>query len=155
MRPFLVLLLMIISFVATGQQPAAGQKEDTLYCSALETAAVPDAGWLSFLHTLSTQDSTWMTGLPPGCYSITVLIVIGKSGCIDEVRPLADSIGYNPGNKIAAIIASYPGRWQPATRNGREVKAFRRQCITLIINGQEQGCDTLPLVARTNITISK
>ena len=109
------------------------QKAEIIFCGPIEIEAKVDIQhWRAYLEQNLQLDSL----APPGTYSITATFIIGKNGCIDEVKILSDP-GYGLGKKAAKVIAEYQ-QWFPAERNGRKVKAYRKQVITIIVEEEEE-----------------
>lgn len=76
-----------------------------------------------------------MDTIPKGIYELTAHILIGKSGCIEQVK-IIDDPGYGLGDKVVKVISGYE-QWIPAERNGRKVRAYRKQVVTIIVGKEE------------------
>ena len=114
------------------------QKLETFFCEPIgKETEVDGRHWQTYLDRNLQLDSLESDTLPAGTYSITVLFAIDKEGCITNVRIQNDS-GYGLGDKIIRVMSGCNLRWIPAERNGRKVKAFRRQVITFIV---EEECE--------------
>jgi len=167
MRSCLLLLLIIIPAILQAQLPFAIKmntddsafsvpdlpKEyvpEIYHCWPIETEAVPDTGWRSYLLGISPLDDSAPGLIQPGAYRVMIAIAIGKDGCISMSKCMEDSSSYGLGARAAAIIAMYTGRWTPATQNGRPVKAYRRLPLVFIIDEPEEDCPGLPLLALTH-----
>ena len=100
-------------------------------CRVIEKdAQVNIKHWQAYLDKGLQLDSLAQDTIPGGTYAITAIFIIGKKGCIDEVKILNDS-GYGLGEKVSKVIFEYE-QWIPAERNGRKVRAYRKQVVTII-----------------------
>lgn len=87
-------------------------------------------------------DSVEQATIPEGIYRLAAQILIGKNGCIEQVK-IMDDPGYGLADKVIKVISSYQ-QWNPAESNGRQVRAYRKLPITFIVEKDE--CETnLPL----------
>jgi len=113
------------------------QKLETFFCGPIKKEAEVDIKqWESYLVQNLPLDSLEIDRIPAGTYSSTTLFIIDKEGYITDVRIQKDP-GYGLGDKIIRVLCGYNLRWIPAERNGRKVKAFRKQIITFIIEKEE------------------
>lgn len=73
-------------------------------------------------------------GSPEGTFTTIVQFVVDVDGSISNVVSLTNH-GY--GMEEAAIRTIKKGpKWNPAIQNGRQVKAYRKQMITFVVNSQ-------------------
>jgi hypothetical protein len=126
-------------------QPEKSQsaKVFTFSCRSTETEAQVDGEhWRNYLIENLELDSMEQTIIPEGTYRLTAQILIGKNGCIEQVK-IMDDPGYGLSDKVIKVISSYQ-QWKPAERNGRQVRAYRKLPIAFIVEKDE--CETnLPL----------
>ena len=73
-------------------------------------------------------------GAPEGSYTIWVQFIVDKEGNISDVKPLT-SHGFGMEDEAAKIIKKGP-KWTPAQQNGRQVKAYRKQPITFVVQAE-------------------
>ncbi|HEX7846523.1 MAG TPA: energy transducer TonB [Chitinophagaceae bacterium] len=147
MRYSLTILLMLYSLVCVCQQQVVKDFDTSkvikptenyigLCCTPVETPAEVDLmKWRTYLIKNLELDSLATDTIPPGFYPVVVLFVIDRSGQIQDVRIRKDP-GYGLGERVVKVISSFPDKWKPATRNGRVVKAYKQETITLSI-GEE------------------
>lgn len=113
------------------------QKSDSFFCGPIEKDPEVDTNhWQTYLARNLKLDSLETDTIPAGIYNIVVLFVIDKEGCITIVN-IPNDPGYGLGDKVIRVMSSYTERWIPAERNGRKVKAFRKQVVTFIIEKKE------------------
>ena len=91
--------------------------------------------WQAYLDQNLQLDSLAQDTIPEGTYSITVMFIIGKNGCIDEVKILNDP-DYGLGKKVSKVISEYE-QWIPAERNGRKVRAYRKLVVMIVAKKEE------------------
>ena len=73
--------------------------------------------------------------IPAGSYKVNVQFVIDVHGIMGQVKAKNDP-GFGLAQRAVQIMSTYKGKWQPANQCGRNVKAYREQLITFIIEGQ-------------------
>lgn len=133
MRVFFCLLISAF-FIA---QSAA--QEQSFRCWAVNTDPCTDFRyWYQYIHQYSQTGQLPTDSLAPGEYTITFLLVIDKEGKVN-VRTVMNDPGFGIGAKLKQVLEEYPHRWQPAEQNGRKVKYYFKQPVTLII-GEEKKC---------------
>ena len=105
-------------------------------CGVIEKEAKVDSiHWLAYLDQHLQLDQAASDTTPSGIYILTVIFVINNVGCINDIKVLKDP-GYGLGQKASDVISAYQ-QWIPAERNGRKVRAFRKQVVTLKINKEK------------------
>jgi protein TonB len=72
--------------------------------------------------------------VPEGTYAVLIQFVVDRDGNISDVIALTDH-GYGMEDEAKRVIKRGP-KWNPASQNGREVKAYRKQLITFQIGGE-------------------
>ena len=70
--------------------------------------------------------------LSPGTYVVNVRFLVELDGHISDCVALNDP-GYNIGRKVAAIVKKGP-HWKPGMQNGRPVRSYHTQPITIVIS---------------------
>ena len=90
-----------------------------------------DQEWKKFLEHNLRGDIAAENGAPSGRYTVWVQFIVDKQGNITDVRSLTNN-GYGMEQEVERIIKAGP-QWQPASQNGRVVKAYRKQPVTFII----------------------
>ena len=132
---FSFLILILFCFLQVSSQSRSA--ENIFYsCRVIEKDAHVDIQhWRPYLDQHLQLDSLARDTIPEGTYSITAMFIIGKNGCIDQVKILSDP-GYGLGVKAAEIISEYE-QWVPAERNGRKVRAYQKLVVTIIAEKEE------------------
>ena len=99
--------------------------------------------WEKYLDKNFALDSLATDTIPRGTYKIIAQFIIDKEGCITNVKLVSDP-GYGLGARVIRAISSYDGICIPSEQNGRKVKAYRKQEITLAVG--ESTCKKIPSV---------
>jgi hypothetical protein len=68
---------------------------------------------------------------PAGVYRVEVRFIINEDGSISDIRPMTHH-GYGMEKEVVRIIKNGP-RWTPAVQYGRNVKAYRLQPVTFVV----------------------
>jgi protein TonB len=103
-------------------------------CTVIETEAkFKDSinGWDNYLKQTIDTTIPVVNCAPPGSYKIEVRFLINKDGALSEVKALT-AHGYGMEAEAIRAIKSSPS-WVPATRNGRLVRAYRRQSFVFSV----------------------
>ena len=113
-------------------------EERIITCESIETdAQVKDQRhWLMYLSHSFLLDSLARDSIPEGIYNIMAYFIIDKEGCVTEVKVHNDP-GYGLGSKVISVISRYNEKWNPATRNGRNVRAYKKQVVTIIVENKK------------------
>ncbi len=90
------------------------------------------AAWRKFLERNLSGDAS--ADAPAGSYSVVVQFIVDKEGNVSDVKALT-SHGYGMEEEAVRVIKRGP-KWTPAIQNGRQVKAYRKQPVTFLINGE-------------------
>jgi|SRR5687767_7980658 len=123
------LILTITCFLQSFSQP-----DPNLFfsCKVIEKDAKVDSlQWQVYLDQHLQLDQAALDTIPSGIYIFSVMFVINKVGCIENIKVLNDP-GFGLGKKVSEVISAYQ-QWIPAERNGRKVRAFRKQVATIKI----------------------
>ena len=99
-----------------------------------------DAAWRKFLEKNLRGDVATENGAPAGIYTVLVQFIVDKEGNLSDIKPLTNW-GYGMEKEVLRLIAISP-KWSPASRNGRALKAYRKQPVTFMI--EEQGLEVYP-----------
>ena len=133
---FFISLLFWVSSQGFSQTKPSLKNIDKIFCCSSEKDAEVDIKhWQAYLDKNLQLDSTTQDTIPEGTYSITAMFIIGKNGCIDEVKILNGS-RYGLGEKVSRVISEYE-QWVPAERNGRKVRAYRKLVLTIVAKKEE------------------
>jgi len=139
--------LINLSFIAASLTATAQNNthSDTLVASTTDSfedkvfekvdveASFPggDPAWRKFLERNLRGDVAAENGAPFGIYTVWVQFIVDREGKITDVKSLTNN-GYGMEKEVERIIKIGP-QWQPASQNGRNVKAYRKQPVTFII----------------------
>jgi protein TonB len=93
-----------------------------------------EGAWRKFLERNLNANTPVDNGAPEGQYTVWVQFIVDKEGVISDVKPLT-SHGYGMEAEAAKIIKKGP-KWTPAQQNGRQVKAYRKQPITFVVQAE-------------------
>jgi hypothetical protein len=106
-------------------------------CASIEIdAQVKDQHWLNYLDKNLVINPLTQDTIPEGVYNITAIFIIDKEGCITNMK-IENEPGYGLGNKVSNVISRYQEKWYPAIRNGRNVRAYKKQVVTIIIKNEK------------------
>jgi periplasmic protein TonB len=123
----------------TGVAPAPVVKDDDadkIFTKVEREAEFPggDAGWKRYLEKNLNANTPIDNGAPEGTYTVVIKFVVDKEGKISDVEPLS-SHGFGMEQEAMKIIKKGPN-WKPAEQNGRQVRAYRSQPITFVVQGE-------------------
>jgi protein TonB len=122
-----------------GKQVIEEKKEDDenkVFEKVEIEAAFPggEGAWRKYLERNLNANTPVDNGAPEGSYTVWVQFIVDKEGNISDVKPLT-SHGYGMEDEAAKIIKKGP-KWTPAQQNGRQVKAYRKQPITFVVQAE-------------------
>lgn len=133
------LILMMLWFFSKGfsqTKSSSEGNENIIICGVIEKDAYVDIKhWQTYLDQNLQLDSLALDTIPAGTYDIGVVFIIDKQGCLTGIR-IQNDPGYGLGDKIVKVISGYQ-QWIPAERNGRKVRAYRKQMVTIIAGKEE------------------
>ncbi|MCF3108400.1 M56 family metallopeptidase [Niabella sp. CC-SYL272] len=84
--------------------------------------------WSRYLTTNLRGEVPVENGAVPGNYQIIVQFIVDVEGNISDAKVIKDP-GFGMGAEALRVIKQ-SGKWTPATMNGKNVKAYRKQPIT-------------------------
>jgi protein TonB len=93
-----------------------------------------DAAWANFLRKNLNASVPVDNGAPASSYTVWVQFIVDKEGNVSDVRPLT-SQGYGMEAESVRVLKKAT-KWIPAIQNGRNVKAYRKQPITFVVEEQ-------------------
>ncbi len=88
--------------------------------------------WEKFLLRYLNGNVPVENGASPGRYTVMIQFVVDVDGSVSDIRPLT-SLGYGMENEAIRVLRKAT-KWEPAFQNGRQVKAYRRQPVTFLVN---------------------
>ena len=90
-----------------------------------------DGKWRQYLERNCNAQVATDAGAPEGTYTTLVQFVVDKEGNISDVKAMTNH-GYGMEEEAVRVIKKGPN-WTPAVQNGRQVKAYRKQPITFVL----------------------
>ncbi len=87
--------------------------------------------WRKFLERNLSADVATGNNAPAGSYTVMVRFIVDKEGNVSDVKAVS-SHGYGMEEEAVRVIKRGP-KWTPAIQNGRQVKAYRTQPITFMV----------------------
>jgi len=90
-----------------------------------------DAGWIKFLQKNLNPNVPVNHRASEGEYTVVVQFVVDKNGDITDIKPLT-KFGFGMEDEVIRILKKSP-QWIPARQYGRNVKAYRKQPITFVV----------------------
>jgi hypothetical protein len=93
------------------------------------------AGWRKYLEKNLDPNVPVEQGAPIGIYTIIVQFIVDKTGSISNIKTLTN-FGYGMEQEVIRIIQKSPA-WTPASQDNRNVKAYRKQPVTFVIEDDE------------------
>ena len=72
---------------------------------------------------------------PAGSYTVKVRFVVEQDGSLSDIKALNDP-GYGIAEKITEVLKRSP-KWTPARQNGRKVRAYYTQPVTLVLTEEK------------------
>lgn len=124
----------------TGQAPAPEKKEedeDRVFTKVEKEAEYPggSGAWKRFLEKNLNPNVPVEAGAPDGTYTVMVVFIVDKEGNVSELRT-SSNVGYGMEEEALRVLRKAT-KWTPAEQNGRQVKAYRTQPITFVVQGGE------------------
>ncbi len=93
-----------------------------------------ESAWRKYLERNLNANTPVDNGAPEGSYTVWVQFIVDKEGNISDVKPLTTH-GFGMEDEAVKIIKKGP-KWTPAQQNGRQVKAYRKQPITFVVQAE-------------------
>ena len=90
-----------------------------------------DKAWRRFLELNLDASVPTRYNAPVGVYMVIIQFVVDKEGHITDIKPLTNQ-GYGMENEVIRLLKKAP-RWNPASQSGRQVKAYRKQPVTFMV----------------------
>lgn len=106
--------------------------KDEIWTGPVEIETSFNGNWIRFLERNLNPDVPVSNGAPVGKYTVLIQFVIDQEGKVSEIKPLTN-MGYGMEQEAIRVLKK-ADKWNPAIQNGRQVKTYRRQPITFLIN---------------------
>jgi hypothetical protein len=113
-------------------------KEEIIYCGPVEVDPITNSeSWTMYLeeNLKSVLQKAIAGGLTTGSYTVQVRFMIDRDGSICDVKAENDP-GFGVAYGLESAIRNAP-KWKPAQRNGRPVRAYKRQPFTFIVSSED------------------
>jgi protein TonB len=94
-----------------------------------------NGNWRQYLERNLVADIPVNNGAPAGRYSVDVKFVVDVEGHVSDIVALTKH-GYGMEEEAIRVIRK-SAKWEPAVFDGRMVKAYRRQMITFVVEGED------------------
>ncbi len=133
--PKYITLLLSVVFLSFQCNSQAFVKDYA--CTVIETEArFRDTinGWDNYLKQNITSVIPIRNCAPSGSYKVEIRFLIGKDGILSDVKAMTAN-GYGMEAEVIRVIEHSP-QWIPATRNGRKVRAYKRQSFVFTVSNQ-------------------
>ena len=127
-----LIVLKKIHISSNGGQPM-DDDENKIFTKVEFDAAFTggESAWRRYLTNNLDAGVPGNEGAPAGTYTVVVRFVVAKDGSVSDVVAETNH-GYGMEQEsVRAVIKS--GKWRPATQNGRQVTAYKRQPITWVV----------------------
>lgn len=107
------------------------KKEPAIYTS-VQIEAKFEGNWEKFLRQNLNGDVPINNNAAPGRYQVLVQFVVDIDGTVSDIVPLSN-VGFGMEQEAVRVLRKAK-KWNPAIQNGKQVKAYRRQPITFLVN---------------------
>ena len=97
-------------------------------------------GWRSFLMKNLNANIPVDNDAPSGKFTIIVKFAIAVDGSLSDVAA-ETNLGYGMEQEVIRLIKK-SGKWSPAIKDGKPIKAYRRQPVTFLVE-QEDGYEIM------------
>ena len=115
----------------------ASEKENKIFVKSEFPPFVDKDEWRRFMerNLMSVVESMATKGAPAGTYVTEVAFIVEKDGSLTDIKVIKHP-GYDLDKKVLEIMKNSP-KWKPAIQNGRTVRAYHKQPITVQISEQD------------------
>jgi hypothetical protein len=95
------------------------------------TIAGGEQAWRRFLERNLNILTAVENGAPSGKYTVIVQFVVDTNGSISNIKPLTNE-GYGMEEEVVRVLKK-SGFWTPGFKDGKPVKAYRKQPVTFMV----------------------
>jgi protein TonB len=92
-----------------------------------------DDGWSKFVFENVNAKVPIKNKAPVGVYKVIISFVVDEKGKVSNIKPVTN-FGYGMEEEAMRVIRKSP-RWSPLIYLGEQMKAFRVQPFSFVING--------------------
>lgn len=140
----LPLLCLLFSLRATSQVTPAAAPDSVLADGSIFTTVEVEAGfpggvsgWINYLRKNLNANVPADNEAPIGKYTVIVKFAVGTDGSLSDIAA-ETSLGYGMEKEVLRIIRN-SGKWEPAIKDGKPIRAYRRQPVTFMV--EEDGVE--------------
>ncbi len=90
--------------------------------------------WGRFLSKNLNPNVPVLKGAPAGRYTVMSRFVVNSDGTLSDIKIITDP-GFGMGAELIRILKKSP-KWVPAQQFGRNLKAYRKQPLTFVVENQ-------------------
>jgi hypothetical protein len=139
-----ILCFLFSPFIIYSQQDTTKEKVfEKIEIEASYPGGFP--AWVKFLEKNLNGNVPVKNGAPAGKYSVYIQLIVDKDGSVTDMKALTN-LGYGMETEVMRILKK-SGAWQPATINGRAVKAYRKQPVTFMVTDEKFDISTYTIDA--------
>ncbi|HEX2606101.1 MAG TPA: M56 family metallopeptidase [Flavisolibacter sp.] len=114
-----------------GKANGASETEKTFSKTEVE-ASVSQEDWKAFLNReLGTILEQYKNKVAEGTYTFYLQFIVGTDGTLSDIKVIKDPVP-ELGVKLVDMMSRSP-KWTPAMQNGKSVRAYHTQPVTLVI----------------------
>ena len=89
------------------------------------------AAWIKYLEKNMDGSVTAKNNAPVGKYPALAMFIVDEDGSLSEVQAVT-KFGYGMEEEMLRVI-NKSGKWSPASKDGKPLKAYRRQPFTFLV----------------------
>jgi len=91
--------------------------------------------WTHHIRITTRLPDSVLCTIPGGTYQAEIQFIVDIHGQMGQFRLLADP-GFGLGQVALEAVKSYRGKWRPANQCGRNVRAYKRETVTIFVPAQ-------------------
>jgi len=132
-KPFLSYRSLIIQKDFCDTVPVKDSVHNQVFEKVEIEASFPGGtdAWRNFLGQTLNPKVAAKRKAPKGAYTVWIQFIVDKEGRLSEFRALTNQ-GYGMEEEVIRTLKKSP-RWIPASQDGKNVKAYRKQPITFVV----------------------
>jgi hypothetical protein len=149
--PFCLLLaLKLPAQITPASKPDTVLADGRVFTTVEVEAGFPggQSGWINYLRKNLNANVPADNAAPIGKYTVIAKFAVGPDGSLSDIGT-ETNLGYGMEKEVLRIIQK-SGKWDPAIKDGKPIKAYRRQPVTFQI--EEDGVEISSKVPFTIFT---
>jgi len=91
-----------------------------------------DEAWIKFLQKNLDPTTPIRMRAPKGKYTVWIQFIVDIDGKLSDFKALTTN-GYGMEKEVIRILKKSP-RWTPAMQDGKNVRAYRKQPVTFVVD---------------------